>query len=103
PGVVGKVRVHGQGRRSFHQGPVELGAIAIIEPVTTGEAHFEPLPGAEAHARLFGSTFHAELSRADRLPATLAGLAAIVEATTVGLLRVPRGLDGLASAERLLR
>ena len=102
-GVVGKMRVHGQGRHAFHQGPVPLRAIAIIEPVTTGPARFEPLPGAEAHARLFGSTFHAELSRAERLPATLEGLAAIVETTTVGLLRVPRGLDGLASAERLLR
>lgn len=102
-GVVGKMRVHGQGRQAFHQGPVELRAIAIIEPVSAGEARFEPLAGAEAHARLFGSTFHAELSRNDRLPATLEGLAAIVEATTVGLLLVPRGLDGLASAELLLR
>jgi hypothetical protein len=101
--VVGKVRVHGHGREAFHQGPVELRAIAIIEPVAAGEARFEPLAGADAHARLFGSTFHAELSRNDRLPATLEGLAAIVETTTVGLLLVPRGLDGLASAELLLR
>jgi hypothetical protein len=101
--VVGKVRVDGRDNHAFHLGAVELRVIAIVEPVRAGEASFEPLVGVEAHARLFGSTFHAELSRTNLLPATLDELASIVETTTVGRLLVPRGLDGLASAEKMIR
>jgi hypothetical protein len=101
--VVGKMRIAGNGRQAFHQGAVELRLIAIIEPVDDDEASFERLNGIDAHARLFGSTFHADLSRTNLLPAMLDQLATIVETTTVGRLAVPRGLAGLASAERLLR
>lgn len=101
--VVGKMRIAGNGRQAFHQGAVELGLIAIIEPVDDDEASFERLNGIDAHARLFGSTFHADLSRTNLLPAMLDQLATIVETTTVGRLAVPRGLAGLASAEQLLR
>jgi hypothetical protein len=101
--VVGKMRIAGHGRQAFHQRAVELRLIAIIEPVGDAEASFEPLGAINAHARLFGSTFHADLSRTNLLPAMLDELATIVETTTVGRLTVPRGLAGLTSAEQLLR
>lgn len=102
--VVGKMRVAGEGSRAFRQERVALRTIAIIEPVGDGEdARFERLRGIDAHAELFGSTFHAELSGDRLLPAIVDDLASIVERTTVGRLAMPRGLDGLAAAERLLR
>lgn len=102
--VAGKVRLPVNGSPSFRQDPVELRLIASLEPATGGEApRFERLAGVDAHACLFGSAFHAELSRSRLLPAVVGGLASVVEATTVGRLTVPRGLDGLAAAERLLR
>jgi hypothetical protein len=54
-------------------------------------------------AELFGSTFHAELPGHRLLPAVVGDLATIVEATVVGRLSVPRGVDGLAAAERVLQ
>jgi hypothetical protein len=101
--VVGKMRIAGTGRQAFHQGAVELRLIAVIEPVDGDGASFEPIRGIEAHARLFGSTFHADLSADHLLPAMLEQLATVVETTTVGRLAVPRGVAGLAAAERLLR
>lgn len=103
-GVVGKLRITGDGDRAFRQQRVELGLIAIIEPAATGQpARFQRLDGIEAHARLFGSTFHAELSQTGRLPGVIERLASIVEVSTVGRLSVPRGIEGLTAAERLLR
>jgi hypothetical protein len=102
--VIGKMRISGEGPRAFSQECVELRVIAIIEPAGAGEeARFEPLDGIDAHARLFGSTFHADLSQDRLLPKVLDRLAAIVETATVGRLTVPRGRAGLAAAERLLR
>ncbi|HEV2068236.1 MAG TPA: hypothetical protein VGR26_00410, partial [Acidimicrobiales bacterium] len=102
--VVGKRRITAEGNRAFRQQRVELGLIAIIEPGATGlPARFQPLDGGEAHARLFGSTFHAELSGTGLLPGVIDRLASIVEASTVGRLTVPHGIEGLAAAERLLR
>ena len=102
--VVGKVRLAGEGLRAFRQERVELGLIVVIDPVAAGEqARFEPLGGISAHAALFGSTFHADMSRDRRLPAIVEAIASIIEATTVGRLSVPRGLEGLAAAESLLR
>jgi hypothetical protein len=103
-GVVGKVRITGEGDRAFRQERVPLRLVAIIEPVAAGEAaRFERLPASEAHARLFGSTFHVELSGTGFLPQVVERLASIVETSTVGRLTVPRGLDGLEAAEELLR
>ncbi len=102
--VVGKFRIAGAGRRAFRQERVELHLIAMVEPASTRHvARFERLDAIEAHARLFGSTFHAELSGKRLLPAIVEDLASIVETTTVGRLTVPFGLDGLAAAEGLLR
>lgn len=102
--VVGKLRFAGDGARPFLQHRVELRLIAIIERAATGQpARFQPLDGGEAHATLFGSTFHAELSETGLLPAVIGHLASIVEVSTVGRLAVPRGVEGLAAAERLLR
>jgi hypothetical protein len=102
--VVGKLRIAGDADRPFRQQRVGLWLIAIIEPAATGQpARFQRLGGSEAHARLFGSTFHAELSGTGLLPTVINRLASIVEASTVGRLTVPRGLEGLAAAERLLR
>lgn len=102
--VIGKMRIAGEGSRAFSQECVELRVIAIIEPAGAGEeARFEPLHGIDAHARLFGSTFHADLSRDRLLPKVIDRLASVVETSTVGRLTVPRGRGGLAAAERLLR
>lgn len=102
--VVGKLRIAGDGGRRFLQQRVELRLIAIIEPAVTGQpARFQPLDATEAHATLFGSTFHAELAETGLLPAVIEHLASIVEVCTVGRLTVPRGVEGLAAAERLLR
>ena len=102
--VVGKVRIPANGDQPFRQDPVEVRLIVSLEPAPAGDdARFERLTGVDAHAQLFGSTFHPELSRKRLLPAIVADLASIVETATVGRLTVPRGLDGLAAAERLLR
>lgn len=101
--VIGKMRIGGEHARAFRQAPVELALIAIIQPVAAGEeARFDRLTGIDAHARLFGSTFHSDLSRDRLLPDVVDGLATIVESTTVGRLSVPRGVDGLTAAEELL-
>lgn len=100
--VAGKLRVAGVGERGFRQAPVELGVVAIIKPAASGAvAQFQPLSGIDAHAALFGSTFHAELG-ARFLPMVVESLGSIVDSTTVGRLTVPRGLDGLVAAEALL-
>lgn len=102
--VIGKMRIAGEGSQAFSQEVVELRVIAIIEPAGAGEeARFEPLDGIDAHARLFGATFHSDLSQDRLLPAVLDRLASIVETSAVGRLTVPRGLEGLTAAERLLR
>ena len=102
--VAGKLRLAAEDRRPFLRDGVTLRLIAILEPAAAAEdAHFEPLDGVSAHARLFGSTFHAELAGGRLLPAIIEQLARLVETTTVGRLRVPRGIDGLEAAERVLR
>jgi hypothetical protein len=102
--VVGKLRLAGDGERTFRQDCVELGLVAVVEPAPAGEtARFERLGGVAAHAELFGSTFHAELSGQRLLPAVVHDLATIVETTEVGRLFVPRGLHGPAQAEHVLR
>lgn len=102
--VVGKLRMADLDGRRFRQAAMPLRFIASLEPAPAGaEASFEPLDGVGSHAILFGSTFHAELSGHHLLPVIVEKLASIVEATTVGRLRVPRGLDGLISAEQVLR
>jgi hypothetical protein len=102
--VVGKIRLTGAGSTAFRQKRIQLSVIAVIEPgPASGEARFIPSDGIAAHAELFGSTFHADLSRDRRLPAVVDALASIIETTVVGRLQVPRGLDGLASTETLLR
>jgi hypothetical protein len=104
-GVVGKTRIAGHGARAFRQERVDLRVVAVVEPVGADvAAGFVPLGGIDAHAELFGSTFHADLSdRGGTLPTVVRDLATIVEATVVGRLLVPRGTAGLAEAERLLR
>lgn len=102
--VAGKLRVAPDGDRPFRQDLVELRLIVNLEPAGPREAsEFKRLAPADAHARLFGSTFHAELLRRSLLAANVERLASIVETTTVGRLTVPRGIDGLAAAEALLR
>jgi len=102
--VVGKLRLAGDGERAFRQDRVELALVAVVEPAPAGEpARFERLGGIDAHAELFGSTFHAELSGQRLLPAVVHDLATIVETTEVGRLFIPRGLDGLATAEHVVR
>ena len=102
--VAGKMRLHGKGSMGFRQDRVELGLIVIIEPVPSDAvARFQRLAPMDAHARLFGSTFHAQLSGTRFLSSVVHTLASVVEETTVGKLSVPRGLEGLVAAERVLR
>ncbi len=102
--VVGKRRIADEGASPFSQERVELRLIAIIQPGAAGSAaDFERLGPLDAHAELFGSTFHADLSGGRLLESIVDRLASIVETTPVGRLTVARGLDGLAAAELSLR
>jgi hypothetical protein len=99
--VLGKMRV--QQERPFQQKPVPLLLIALLHPVGADHAaRWERVEGVEAHALLLGSTFHADFS-GSHLPQVVSALGSIVETTRVGRLVVPRGLDGLAGAEQVLR
>ena len=102
--VAGKLRLgHGDGRR-FRQRPAALALIARIEPAAAGDpASFTPLRGAEAHTALLTSTIHADRNGGALFRDVLGGLIHVVETVTVGRLCVPRGLSGLADAERILR
>jgi hypothetical protein len=100
--IAGKVRVTGEGPEVFRPEPVELCVIAILVAGTAGsEATFTAVDGVEAHAELFGSTFHPDLTMPS-IARTVDELGRIVDATTVGRLTVPRGRAGLSAAERLL-
>lgn len=102
--VAGKARFGGEGVDGFRQDSTELNLVVIIEPAPSDvPARLERLEGIEAHASLFGSTFHAELAGRSLLPAVIDRLAQIVETTSVGRLLVPRGTSGLESAEAVLR
>lgn len=103
--VVGKARLPpGLGVGAFSPDAVELGLVAIIEPADEGTmSRFERVGGIDAHAELFGYTFHAELSGSGLLPAVVEGLGRVVDTTAVGRLTVPHGVPGLAAAEQVLR
>lgn len=100
--VIGKTRIDRPGE--FRMEPAALALVAIIDPVAYDDpAVFTRMDDLEAHARLFGATFHADLSRSHRLPSVIDGLATVVETSPVGRLAVPRGLAGLEAAEAVLR
>jgi hypothetical protein len=101
--VAGKRRLSDEGQR-FSQEPAVLALIARLEPVAAGEpASFTKLRGAEAHTALLTSTVHADVRGGALFRHVLGGLVDVVETVTVGRLCVPRGRDGLADAERVLR
>ena len=88
--VIGKTRIDRPNEFRLQSTVVRL--VAIIEPVgEDAPARFRPLDALEAHARLFGATFHADLSRTRTLPGVIDGLAALVENSVVGHLDVPAG------------
>jgi len=102
--IAGKVRLAGTGCRAFRQAPVELCLLVRVQPVGSGApARITPLDAVAAHAELFGSTFHAALSDDVVLTRTVERLASVVETASVAHLEVPRGVEGLAAAEQLLR
>jgi len=99
--VLGKMRL--EQPPLCRQSPVPLHLIALLQPVPAGAAaRWEPFVGVEAHARLLSSTFHADFS-AEYLPTVVRTLGSIVDSVVVGRLNVPRGWNGLAEAEDLLR
>lgn len=101
--VAGKLRID-DARRPFEPDAVDLRVLASIVRAPEGAAaSFERLDAMDAHALLFGSTFHAELSSGPRLASTVDHLARIIEAADVGRLTVPEGRPGLAAAEAVLR
>lgn len=102
--VAGKFRVGGTHVAGFLQERVALRLIVMLERAAPDEApSVTPLDSLEAHARLFGSTFHAELTGHRLLPPVIDALASIVEATPVVRLSLPPGREGLVGAEALLR
>lgn len=102
--VAGKIRLADDRLHPFAAAPVILGVIAIVIPGDSGDAaRFDLIGGAEAHAELFGSTFHADLRTRRLLPRIVEDLGRIVDATSVGRLVVPRGRAGLEEAEAVLR
>lgn len=101
--VMGKLRLADQTLPPFSSGPVALGVIVVVTPDETGDAaRLERLEGVDAHAELFGFTFHADLRTPRLLPTIVDDLAQIVDATLVGRLVVPRGRAGLEEAEGVL-
>jgi hypothetical protein len=101
--VANKRRLSDEGQR-YRQEPATLAMIARIEPVPAGvPASFTKLRGAEAHTALLTSTIHADVKGGPLFRQVMTGLIDVVERVTVGRLCVPRGRDGLADAERVLR
>jgi hypothetical protein len=102
--VAGKLRVRPRGVKALSQSEMPLVLIAVLQPSPGNEsASFTTLRGAEAHAALFGSTFHADLGDGRLLRNVMDELGRVVESTVVGRLRVPRGRPGLLAAEGTLR
>lgn len=100
----GKRRIPPRASPSVSAAPQALAVVAALTPTTAGSlAAFSALNGAAAHAALFGTTFHTELTDGPLLRHVMAGLGRIVEVTPVGRLSVPRGRAGLAEAEEILR
>lgn len=84
---------------AFH----DLNLVAFIEPTTeTSEASFTALSPVQAHAHLFGCCFHLSFADAAELERINDALGDLARNCSVGVLSVPRGLDGLASAEQAL-
>lgn len=84
--------------------PVPVAGVLVLEPLPlTGPAQLRVLRGVQAHAALFQGTFHPDLGDARALESVVDRLARLAESVPVGVLDVPRGREGLASAERLLR
>lgn len=102
--VAGKIRLADDHLHPFSGAPVPLGVIAIVVPGDERDtARFDLVEGVEAHAQLFGSTFHADLRTRRLLPRIVDDLGQIIDATSVGRLVVPRGRAGLEAAEGVLR
>ena len=100
--VAGKRRLEAGSMTSLAWEPTRLAMVAHVQP-TDEAATFRLLQGAEAHATLFGVTFHADLGPGNLLRSVVDHLAMLAEQVTVGRLSVPRGQDGLAAAEQVLR
>ena len=98
--VAGKIRLADDRVRPLCAAPVPVGVIAIVTPGDAGDAaRFDPVAGAEAHAELFGSTFHADLRTRRLLPRIVDDIGQIIDSTLVGRLVVPWGWAGLHEAE----
>ena len=101
--VVGKTRLVPGPGRPFDQEPAEVAVIARVEPVPAGQpAEVARLRGVDAHAALFGCTFHADLG-GPLMRSVLDRLAGVPDMTVVARLTVPRGREGLAATETVLR
>ena len=102
--VVGKARLTAGTGRRFHQEPAEVAVIATVEPIPAGRpAELARLRGVDAHATLFGCTFHADLGGGPLMRSVMDRLADVPDRTVVARLSVPRGREGLASAAAVLR
>jgi hypothetical protein len=101
--IAGKRRLTDEGQR-FRQQPAVLALVARIEPVPAGQpATLTTVRGAEAHTALLTSTIHADVTGGALFQDVLTGLVRVVESVPIRRLSVPRGRQGLADAERLLR
>jgi hypothetical protein len=103
--VVGKRRLSDAGAAlPFRQEPARLWLVAVLDPAPADRsAALSRLHGVDAHAALFSGAFHADLGGGPLMRDVVGRLAVVAETTTVARLTVPRGRDGLAAAEALLR
>ena len=102
--AAGKRRLDGFASRAFRTTPAELTLVAVVNAVGADQpSQLRRLGGVTAHAALFGNTFHASLGRGPLLTGVVDRLATVATAVPVVVLDVPRGRDGLAAAEAVLR
>ena len=102
--AAGKRRLGSTGGRDLRRDETPVALIAFLDPVS-GEhtARFTRLGGMEAHTRLLGATFHADMGPGPLLEGVFHALASVADGVPVGRLQVPRGLRGLDAAEEALR
>ncbi len=102
--AVGKRRLDTAGPEPFRGRPTTLALVAVVQPVPADQpASLTRLRGVDAHAALFGNTFHVDLGPGVLLARVVELLARVADTVPIGLLSVPRGGAGLAAAEQVLR
>lgn len=104
PESAGKYETTMAGATPVPWSPVPPAAVVTLEPTAgAGLAEFSPLLGVAAHVALFRGVIHADMTDPTALDRVVGRLADLAESVPVGRLTVPRGREGLSSAETVLR